>query len=102
MLGNSVSKQLRVGHVLPQPGRWSFLPAPPLQNVPIARAPSSRHPVSLGVVIKEEGKKKSQCQGMGVSRELGVSPRQLIASHAHFPMAQSKPKPSLYVDDALL
>lgn len=39
---------------------------------------------------------------MGVSRELGVSPRQLIASHAHFPMAQSKPKPSLYVDDALL
>lgn len=31
----------------------------------------------LGVVIKGKKKKKSQCPGMGISRELGISARQL-------------------------
>lgn len=38
------------------------------------------------LLLKEKKKKKkSQCPGMGVSKELGIRARQLIASHAHSP-----------------
>lgn len=69
---------------LPQPGCWSFLLAPPLQNVPIVRTPPAQHPTSLGVVIRGGGAGTS-AQGWA-SPELGISTRQLIASHAHFPL----------------
>lgn len=86
-----ISKQLRVGHIYLSLGAGPFfqpLSSPP--NVPIARAPPSRLPSFLGVIIKR--KKKSQCPGMGISRELGFSARQLFASHAHFPMGTEQAK----------
>lgn len=59
-------------------------PSPPKMCLLLELLPL-QHPVSLGVVIKGKKKKKSQCPGMGVSKELGISARQLIASLAHFP-----------------
>lgn len=34
---------------------------------------------------EQQQQQQSQCPGMGLSGELGISARQLIASHAHFP-----------------
>lgn len=85
-----ISKQLRVGHIYLSLGAGPFfqpLSSPP--NVPIARAPPSRFPSFLGIIIKE--KKKASAQ-VGISRELGISARHLFASHAHVPMGTEQAK----------
>lgn len=87
-----ISKQLRVGHIYLSLGAGSFfqpLSSPP--NVPIARAPPSRFPSFLGIIIKEKKKKKASAQ-VGISRELGISARHLFASHAHVPMGIEQAK----------
>lgn len=67
------SKQLRVGHINLSLGAGPFvqpLPSPP--NVPIATAP----PFQLPFLRSCHQRKKSQCPGMGISRQLGISARQ--------------------------
>lgn len=87
-----ISKQLRVGHIYLSLGAGPFfqpLSSPP--NVPIARAPPSQFPSFLGVIIKEKKKKKASAQ-VGISRELGISARQLFASRAHVPLGTEQAK----------
>lgn len=98
-----ISKQLRVGHIYLSLGAGPFfqpLSSPP--NVPIARAPPSQLLSFLGVIIKRKKKKKASAQGWVSPGSWGLVPGSSLPAMPTSPWAQNKPKPSLYVDDALL
>lgn len=80
--GASISKQLRVGLIYLSLGAGPFFRPLPSKMclLPELLPLNTQFPWELSL----KGK-KSQCPGMGVSRELGISARQLIASHAHLP-----------------
>lgn len=93
-MGNSISKQLRVGHIYLSLGAGPFFrPLPSKMCLLLELLPlNTQFPWEL-LLRKGKKKKESQCQGgVGISRELGISPRQLIASHAHFPTGTEQAK----------
>lgn len=100
-----ISKQLRVGHIYLSLGAGPFfqpLSSPP--NVPISRAPPSQLPNFEELSLKERRKKKKEAsaQGWASPGSWGLVPGSSLPAMPTFPWAQNKPKPSLYVDDALL
>lgn len=90
--GNSISKQLRVGHIYLSLGAGPFFrPLPSKMCLLLELLPlNTQFPWGL---LLRKGKKKKPVPGrVGISRELGISPRQLIASHAHFPTGTEQAK----------
>lgn len=102
--GTSISKQLRVGHIYLSLGAGPFFRPLPSKMCLLLELlpPNTQFPWELVIIKERKKKKKASALGWASPGSWGLAPGSSLPAMPNTPRAQNKPKPSLYVDDALL